>query len=333
MHSLIISLLQHQSRNLPTGYGRARVSADEKRVFRSRTIPPMVPLCRSRGNPPPCGGSLDGERFRKVHSSSCPSGRGTRWSPFPYRSPSPSWAPASGLQKPPAPAERLPDPGLPVPLHPGRRRLSQPDLPCPSGTLPARTALPARPTTPEPYFVRETSGEKASGIVYARPAGTEPRLAWAASGTYIREKGILLVERTPLSLPKTWTPDSISPLPGFRELRTWYLGLGSENPVSALAAAAGMAALICGLWPLSRLFRWSLVGTFAVLASFVLLGPLYEVFRSAAVSDLAGLVGIRVPHTLLVGLISGACGLALVFLDFALCPSLSGPRRNRGRPR
>ena len=93
--------------------------------------------------------------------------------------------------------------------------------------------------------------------------------------------------------------------------------------------------MICGLWPITRLFRWPLLGTLAALASFVLLGTLHGIFRSPAAVDLANLVGLRVPGTLLVGILTGACGLALVFLDFALCVPFSASRRarrNRGRP-
>lgn len=186
---------------------------------------------------------------------------------------------------------------------------------------------------PLPHFVRASSGDKASGIVYVREAGQEPRLAWAASGTYLFDRGILQVGKTELTLPKATALATSAPIPGLREFRTWYLSLGSENFYLALAAAAGAAALICGLWPLSRLFRWPLVGAFAAGAAVILLGSFHALFRSQTARDLAGLVGIVVPAPLLVGILSGACGLALVLMDFALNPSIAGARRNRGRPR
>lgn len=206
------------------------------------------------------------------------------------------------------------------------RELTIPPEPFPSGpsaSVPA--AARAR------YFVRESSGDAAAGIIYVRPAGEEPRLAWAASGTYLRDRGILMADRTPLPLGDSGS--SPAPLPGFRELRTWYLELGRENLFEALAAALGIAALVCGLWPLSRLFRWPLVGTFAALAGAVLLGTLHGIFRSPAAEDLASLVGLRVPETLRAAILAGACGMALVFLDFALCRPFSAARRNRGGPR
>jgi hypothetical protein len=204
------------------------------------------------------------------------------------------------------------------------RAMTTPPEPFPASP-PASASAPAR------HFVRESSGDTATGIIYVRPSDEGPRLAWAASGTYLRDRGILMAGRTalPLGNPET-SPD---PLPGFRELRTWYLELGRGNLFEALAAALGIAVLICGLWPLSRLFRWPLVGTFAALAGLVLLGTLHGIFRSPAAGDLASLVGLRVPATLRAGILAGACGLALVFLDFALCRPFSAARRNRGGPR
>lgn len=206
-------------------------------------------------------------------------------------------------------------------------------LETPPEPFPAGPSVSTRANAPERYFVRETSGDTASGIVYVRPAGSEPRLSWAASGTFLRDRGILLADRTPLPLGNPGASTIPPPLPGFRELRTWYLELGRGNLFEALAAALGTAALICGLWPLSRLFRWPLVGTFAALAALILLGSLHGVFRSPAAGDLAYLVGLRVPGNLRIGMLAGACGLALVFLDFALCAPFSSVRRNRGRPR
>ncbi len=203
----------------------------------------------------------------------------------------------------------------------------------PPEPFPDRAPASAPGYVPAPHFVRSVSGDKASGIVYARPAGSEPRLAWAASGTYARDKGVLLVDRTSLPLPDARPRGSSAPLPGFRELRTWYLELGRGDRLQALAASVGTALLIVGLWPLSRLFRWPLVGTFAVLAAFVLLGSLHGALRSPAAGDLAALIGLRVPGPLLVGILAGSIGLSLVFLDFALCPPFSSLRRNRGRPR
>lgn len=210
------------------------------------------------------------------------------------------------------------------------RGLSTPPEPFPAGSEePAPVSGPAR------YFVRGGSGDTAEGIVYLRPSGTEPRLAWAASGTYIRDRGILVADRTTLPLAGSGVSSAPTPLPGFRELRTWYLELGRRDLLEALAASIGTAVLICGLWPMTRIFRWPLLGTLAALASFVLLGTLHGIFRSPAAVDLANLVGLRVPGTLLVGILTGACGVALVFLDFALCAPFSairGARRNRGRP-
>lgn len=210
------------------------------------------------------------------------------------------------------------------------RGLSTPPEPFPAGTLePAPVSGPAR------YFVRGGSGDTATGIVYVRHSGTEPRLAWTASGTYIRDRGILVADRTTLPLADPGISSAPTPLPGFRELRTWYLELGRRNLLEALAASVGTAALICGLWPITRFFRWPLLGTLAALTAFVLLGPLHGIFRSPAAGDLAALVGLRVPENLLVGILTGACGLALVFLDFALCVPFSATRRsarrNRGR--
>lgn len=210
------------------------------------------------------------------------------------------------------------------------RALTTPPEPFPAGPA---ASVPA--SAPARHFVRESSGDTATGIIYVRPSGEGPRLAWAASGTYRRDRGILMADRTPLPLGNPGS--SSDPLPGFRELRTWYLELGRGNLFEALAAALGVAALICGLWPLSRLFRWPLVGTFAALAGLVLLGTLHGIFRSPAAGDLASLVGLRVPATLRAGILAGACGIALVFLDFALCRPFSaargGARRNRGGPR
>jgi len=185
-----------------------------------------------------------------------------------------------------------------------------------------------------PYFVRESAGNKASGIVYVQAAGKVPRLAWAPSGTYLFGQGVLLVDRTPLSLPSMKGLAPPSPIPGLSELRTWYLNLGGENPYLALAAAAGIAALICGLWPLSRMFRWPLLGALVSGAALLSIGALQGVFRSPSVQDLAALIGLKVPGPLLIGILSGACGIALVFFDFAVCPSLGGAsiRRKRGRP-
>ena len=208
------------------------------------------------------------------------------------------------------------------------RTLTTPPEPFPAGP-PASAADSA----PERYFVRDASGDTALGIVYVRPAGSEPRLAWAASGTFLRDRGILLVDRTPIPLGTPGISSDLLALPGFREFRTWYVELGRGNLIEALAAIAGTAALICGLWPLSRLFRWPLVGTFAALAALVLLGSLHGVFRSPAAGDLAFMVGLRVSGTLRVAILTGACGIALVFLDFALAAPFSAARRNRGRPR
>ncbi len=210
------------------------------------------------------------------------------------------------------------------------RSLATPPEPFPAGPAASGDSAPV------PFFVRASSGDRAEGIVYLRPPGSDPRLAWAASGTYLRDRGILLADRTALPLTPRGLPSAPTPFPGFRELRTWYLELGRGNLFHALAAAAGTAALICGLWPLSRLFRWPLVGAFAALAAFALLGTLHGLFRSPAAGELASLVGIRVPGTLLAGILAGSCGVALVFLDFALCVPFStsrgGARRNRGRP-
>ena len=206
-------------------------------------------------------------------------------------------------------------------------------LESPPEPFPNRSPASASPRDLAPYFVRSLSGDKAAGIVYARPAGSEPRLVWAASGTYARDKGFLLVDRISLPLADARPRGSPDPLPGFRELRTWYLELGRGDRFQALAASIGTALLIVGLWPLSRLFRWPLIGAFAVITAFVLLGSLHGVLRSPAAGDLAALIGLRVPGTLLVGILAGAIGLALILLDFALCPSFSSLRRNRGRPR
>lgn len=208
-------------------------------------------------------------------------------------------------------------------------------LATPPEPFPAAPAVSSG-SEPSPFFVRAASGDDAEGIVYLRPPGSDPRLVWAASGTYLRDRGILLADRTALPLTVPGMPEAPTPFPGFRELRTWYLELGRGNLFHALAAAAGTAVLICGLWPLSRLFRWPLVGTFAALAAFTLLGSLHGLFRSPAAGELASLMGIRVPGTLLAGILAGSCGVALVFLDVALCEPFSkarrGARRNRGRP-
>lgn len=178
-----------------------------------------------------------------------------------------------------------------------------------------------------PWLARTSEETGARGIVYVRDAGETPRLAWAAEGKYIPGQGVLLADKTSLDL-------SSPPIPGNSALRTWYLELGRGNLVWALIAVAGTAALLCGLWPLSRLFRWPLIGCLASGATLLLLGNLHSVLRSPSVRDIAEMIGISVPEAILLGILSGACGLLLLLLDFILCSPLKGAsaRRNRGNP-
>lgn len=185
-----------------------------------------------------------------------------------------------------------------------------------------------------PWFARTSEETGARGIVYARGAGETPRLAWAAVGKYIPEQGVLLADKTALALPLA-TADLSSPsIPGMSALRTWYLELGRGNLMQALIAVAGTATLLCGLWPLSRLFRWPLIGCLASGATLLLLGILHSVLRSPSVRDIAEMIGIRVPEAILLAILSGACGMLLLLLDFVLCPALksASARRNRGNP-
>ena len=204
-------------------------------------------------------------------------------------------------------------------------------LPHPPESFPTRLSEPISETSRLPYFVRESSGTEAMGIVTVREAGTEPRLVWTASGKYLSDKGALLTGRVSLPAKTVRSGQTVFAVLGFRELRAWYLDLGKEPLHLTLIAVAGTALLLCGLWPLSRLFRWPLIGVFLSGAAWVSLGSLHAVFRSPAVRDLAVLVGLRLPASMLIGILSGACGLALFALDFAICPPLNDASAGRNR--
>ncbi|HSV56724.1 MAG TPA: hypothetical protein VLH39_06405, partial [Magnetospirillaceae bacterium] len=192
-------------------------------------------------------------------------------------------------------------------------------------------AVASTPKDAPVVFIRSVDGDSAAGIIWVRPAGVKPRLAWAASGTIHRDQGLLRIGYTALPLPRSEVPAKSLPLHGFLELRTWYRELARGDRLHALAAAAGLALLICGLWPLTRLTRWPLVGTFAALAALFQLGPLLAVLRSRTAVDIAAIFGVHLTPALLAGILAGAFGLAMVLLDFALRPSLRESRRDRGR--
>ncbi len=207
-------------------------------------------------------------------------------------------------------------------------------VPIPSGSSPAAENPETEAPAPAlPYFVRETSGDTASGIVYVREEGEKPRLAWASSGAYSPEKGALIAGRVSLPLAGTRRLVPVSPVPELRDFRRWYLGLGRESLPLALAAATGIAFLLCGLWPLSRMFSWPLIGAMAAGAALLSLGFLHGALTSPSLRSLADLVGLKLPASMMAGILSGACGLSLTLLDFLFRPPLEGAdtRRRRGR--
>jgi hypothetical protein len=202
----------------------------------------------------------------------------------------------------------------------------------PPEPFPAKAPVPVAQGASMPFFVQSSSGSRAQGIVYVKENKKAPRLAWADTGEYIPAQRLLLADKTAIVLPATSLSFPSPSIPGLPEVRAWYLGLGSYDFKQALIAVAGTAALLCGLWPLSRLFRWPLLGFFASGAALTLLGALHSVFRSPSVRELAGIVGLNVSDSILLTILCGACGVALFSLDFVLCPALKGAsaRRNRG---